>query len=76
MVGLITLAMMAAAAAAPPQAVPHMAVSVSARASARIVSAARISLSAAPQPDGYAVTPAVVTVEDGTKRDAQLVEFQ
>jgi hypothetical protein len=75
MIGLITFAMIAAVSAQPAP-MPHMAVTVSARASARIVSAARISLSAAPQPEGYAVRPAVVTAEDGTQRDAQLVEFQ
>jgi hypothetical protein len=75
MVGLIALSMMAAATAAPA-ATPHMTVTASARATVRIMSAAKISLSAEPQPDGLVMKPAQVTIEDGTKHDAQLVEFQ
>lgn len=74
MVGPLALALMAAANAPPTP--PRMVVSAQARASVRIVAAARIRLSDAPQPDGYAVTPARITVEDGTRRDARLVEFQ
>ena len=48
----------------------------SAQATVRILSAARISLSAAPQPDGYKVSATQVTVEDGSRRPAKLVEFQ
>jgi hypothetical protein len=74
MVGPFALALMTAA--SPPQPSPRMAVSAQARASVRIVAAARVRLGAAPQPDGYAVRPARITVEDGTRRDARLVEFQ
>ena len=74
MVGPLALALMAATNAPPPP--PRMMVSAQARASVRIVAAARIRLGAAPQPDGYAVKPARITVEDGTRRDARLVEFQ
>jgi len=76
MVGLIALSMMAAASTAPPPAMPRTTVSVSTRASVRIVSAAKIYLNSAPQPEGYAMKPAQVTIEDGIKRAAQLVEFQ
>jgi hypothetical protein len=74
MVGLLALAMMAAA--NPPSPPPRMVVSAQARASVRIVAGARVRLGAAPQPDGHAVRPARITVEDGTRRDARLVEFQ
>ena len=73
MVGPLALALMAAADPPPP---PRMVVSAQARASVRIVAAARVRLGAAPQPDGYAVRPARITIEDGTHRDARLVEFQ
>ncbi len=76
MIGLIALSLMAAAGAASPAATPHTTVSVSARATVRILSAAKINLSEAPQPEGYEMKPAVITVEDGSRRDAQLVEFQ
>ena len=74
MVGPFALALMTAA--SPPPAPPRMVVSVQARATVRIVAAGRVRLSAAPQPDGYAVRPARITVEDGTRRDARLEEFQ
>jgi hypothetical protein len=73
MVGLLALAMMAAVNAPPP---PRMVVSAQARASVRIVAGARIRLRDAPQPDGLVMTRARVTVEDGARRDARLVEFQ
>ena len=70
------LAAAAAAAAAPaPVHVPTKAVAP-ATASVRILSGARVSLSAAAQPEGHAVKRAQVTVEDGARRPAQLVEFQ
>ena len=47
-----------------------------ARATARILSGARINLSASPQPEGHKLTAAQVTLEDGRRRPAQLVEFQ
>jgi hypothetical protein len=74
MVGPLALALMAAA--NPPSPPPRMVVRAQARASVRIVAAARVRLGAAPQPDGHAVRPARITVEDGTRRDARLVEFQ
>lgn len=78
MASLVALALLAAAssgAATPPVHVPTKAVA-SAQASVRILSAARISLTAAPQPEGYKVNAAQVTLEDGSRRPAQLVEFQ
>ena len=74
MVGPLALALLAAA--NPPSPPPRMLVNAQARASVRIVAAARVRLGAAPQPDGHAVRPARITVEDGTRRDARLVEFQ
>lgn len=47
-----------------------------AQAFVRILPGARIALSSAPQPDGHKLSPATVTVEDGSRRPAQLVEFQ
>jgi hypothetical protein len=55
---------------------PHAPVTVSARASVIILSGARISLSSAPQPEGYKVNAATITDQDGTRRPAKLVEFQ
>lgn len=79
MASLLAFALLASAASGDTGPAPvHMPTGavVRAQASVRILSAARISLSQAAQPDGYAMKPAVVTVEDGTKRDARLVEFQ
>ncbi len=74
-----TLALLVAAASpgglSAPVHVPTKAVAP-ARASVRILPGARISLSAAPQPDGQAMKPAQIIVEDGSRRPAQLVEFQ
>ncbi len=74
-----TLALLAAAAASggPPVMVhvPTKAVAP-AQASVRILSGARIGLSDAVQPEGYVMKPAQITVEDGSRRPAQLVEFQ
>ena len=75
----IALALLAATTSGgSPVALVHVPTSavVSARASVRILSAAKITLSAADQPDGYVMKRARVTLEDGTRRDAQLVEFQ
>jgi hypothetical protein len=65
----------AAAVAQAPVHVPTRAVAV-ARASARIVRPARVTLSTGPQPDGHKLQAATVTVEDGSRRPARLVEFQ
>jgi hypothetical protein len=75
----VALTLLAAATSAGGQTVPaHVPTSAvaSAQASVRILSAAKISLSDAAQPQGYTMKPARVTVEDGTQRDAKLVEFQ
>ena len=58
-----------------PVHVPTKAIA-SATATARILSGAKIRLDAEPQPQGYRMKPAQVTVEDGTRRSAFLVEFQ
>jgi len=76
MLGSIILGVLAGTSAESPAPPPRLVVSASARASVRIVAAARITLSEAPQPDGYAMKPAQVKLEDGTLRPAQLVEFQ
>ena len=54
----------------PPKAV------VAARASVRIVSAARVSLSDHAEAQGYRLSRATVTAEDGRKLPAKLVEFE
>jgi hypothetical protein len=74
---LIAFALLAAAdpAATSPVHVPTSAVAP-ATASVRILSGAKIRLSAESQPDGYVMKRAQVTLEDGTRRSAQLVEFQ
>ena len=69
------LALLAAAAAPAPVHVPTRAVAP-AQATVRILSGAKVSLSAAPQPEGHVMKRAQVSVEDGTRRPAQLVEFQ
>lgn len=47
-----------------------------AQASVRILKPARVRLGAEPQPDGRKLQAATVTVENGSRRPAQLVEFQ
>ena len=75
--GLFAFALLAAAnpGATVPAHVPTKAVA-QATATARILSGAKVRLSADAQPEGYVMKPAQVTVEDGTRRPAQLVEFQ
>ena len=68
-------ALLAAASAPAPVHVPTKAVAP-AQATVRILSGAKVSLSAAAQPEGLVMKRAQVTVEDGTRRPAQLVEFQ
>ena len=79
MAASITLAFFAAAASGgtmtAPAHVPTKAVAA-AQATVRILSGAKIRLGAEVQPDGYRMKPAMVTVEDGSRRSAQLVEFQ
>ena len=78
MVPFFTLSWLAAAASsatAAPVHVPTKAVAP-AQATARILSGAKVSLSGAAQPEGYKLTAAEVTLEDGRRRPAQLVEFQ
>jgi hypothetical protein len=60
---------------AVPQHVPTRAVA-SASASVRILPGAKISLSGQAEAQGYKLTPALITNEDGSRRPAQLVEFQ
>lgn len=77
MVSFLALSWIAAAGAAVPAPghVPTKAVAP-AQATVRILSGAKVSLSAAAQPEGYKLTAAEVTLEDGRRRPAQLVEFQ
>jgi hypothetical protein len=81
MPGLITLSLLAAAiggSADAPKAIgsPSTRVSVSARASVRILPGARVSFDDAARSEGQALTAATVTAEDGSRRPAKLVEFQ
>jgi len=75
----IALALFASAASGgaipAPAHVPTSAVAP-ALATVRILSGAKIRLSAETQPEGYAMKRAQITVEDGTRRNAQLVEFE
>ena len=73
---LVLLAASAPGAGLPaPTHVPTKAV-VSAQATVRILSGAKISLSAELQPEGYKQSASQVRLEDGSLRPAQLVEFQ
>ena len=78
MAATIAFALLAAASGGNVQApvhVPTKAVAP-AQATVRILSGAKIRLSASAQPEGYRMKPAVITAEDGGRRSAQLVEFQ
>ena len=70
------LVALALAASAPAPSRPSTAVTAVARASVIILSGAKVSLSAAPQPEGYKVNAAIITDQDGNRRPAKLVEFQ
>ena len=75
---LTAIALLAAAvgtAPAAPQHVPTRAVA-SAQASVRILPGVKVSLSDQAKAQGYKLTRAVITSEDGSRRSAQLVEFQ
>ena len=78
MAPFVAFALLAAAASGSPPAPAHVPTKAvaSAQASVRILSGAKVTLSASAQPDGYKLTAAEVTVEDGRRRPAQLVEFQ
>jgi hypothetical protein len=72
-------ALMVAASAGGPPSKPAFAPTkavAAAHATARIVSGARIHLGATAQPDGLTMRPARITGDDGSRRPAQLVEFQ
>ena len=79
---MAALAVLAALAAAQPAAQPTDApaqgtrAEVSAQASVRIVSGARVTLGKAALGEPYLVSKASVRLEDGSRRPAQLVEFQ
>jgi hypothetical protein len=60
---------------AMPAHVPTRAVA-SASASVRILPGAKVRLDEQAVKDGYKLTPATITVEDGSRRSAKLVEFQ
>lgn len=80
MAPLLSLALLASAPvgaqANTPSSAPKMAVAASARATVQILPGARVTLGEAPQPDGHRLTAATITVEDGSRRSAKLVEFQ
>ena len=48
----------------------------SAQVSVRILPGAKVSMDGTAETEGYKLTRATVTIEDGTRRSAQLVEFQ
>ena len=47
-----------------------------AQASVRILPGAKVNLTASAEADGYRLTPATITLEDGSRRPARLIEFQ
>lgn len=78
---LFALSLYAAPFAAPvaepvPAGRARTAVSVVTQASVRIVSGARIALDGSPQPEGYEPVTREIVVEDGSRRPAQLIEFE
>ena len=74
---LFAIPLMAAQLAAlPPANVRSARVTASARASVRILSAAKVHLGSRAQPAGHKATETGVTLEDGSRRPAKLVEFQ
>ena len=74
---LLAFSLLAASAAGPASGgAPHSAVTATARASVIILSGAKVTLSDAPQPEGYKVNAAVITDQDGNRRPAKLVEFE
>jgi hypothetical protein len=81
MAGLITLSLMAAQLgaaqpAAPASADSRRAVSASARATVRILPGAKVNLSGQAEAQGYRLSSATITAEDGRQLSAKLVEFQ
>jgi hypothetical protein len=80
MAALSSLFLLAAASAAPAdggaQFQAKTGATVAAQATVRIVSGSRVKLGQAADNGGYHVTKASVRVEDGTRREAELVEFQ
>ncbi len=81
MAGLLLLSLMATPLSGAQLSVPAMterrtAVSASARATARILPGARVSLSEEAKGQGYRLGNAMITVEDGRQVSAKLVEFQ
>ena len=49
---------------------------VPAQASVRILPGAKVNLTDRAEADGYRLNPATVTLEDGSRRPARLIEFQ
>ena len=80
MAPLLAMALLAApldgAAAAPGDGAHRTAVTASARASVRILPGARIVMDGRAQGADHRFVDARITVEDGSQRDAKLVEFQ
>ena len=81
MAGLLTMAIIAAqlgagAPLAAPSAPSPIIASASAQALVRILPGAKVSLSGGAEAQGYKLTSADITLEDGSQRPAELVEFQ
>lgn len=72
----LDLLFLAAIAATPPEPAPRPVVSAMAQVTVRIVAGARIELGKSANTPGHSVRHGTVTVEDGTKRPASLVEFE
>ena len=80
MAAFFAIPLMAAQLAALPPASANppstMRATASARAGVRILTAAKIRLGSHVQPEGYKLNASSVTLEDGSRRPAKLVEFQ
>jgi hypothetical protein len=73
---LLDLFLIAALAAHSQQAAPSPTARVPTQVSVRIVRGARVALGKSSSAPGHLVRRSVVTVEDGSKRPARLVEFE
>ena len=73
---LLAAAQPAAPTADRPQFEAKTGVSATSQVSVRILSGARVTLGLSADSGNYHVTAASVRLEDGTRRSAQLVEFQ
>lgn len=72
----LDLFFLATIAATTPEPAPRPVVSAMAQVTVRIVTGARVEMGKSASASGHAVRQGTVTVEDGSKRPARLVEFE